>query len=161
ESAQNDSVIQAISGVVNSAAEFNKAWYQSCLCNVVALCDVGIGAKQTEEILKLFPDAKRFQDFRKMFDSMHAEIDAVSIGTPDFAHFAATMMAIDYGKHVYVEKPLAHTFHENELLMAKAAKHPKVATQMGNQGHSEANYFQFKAWKDAGIIKDVTRIDAH
>jgi hypothetical protein len=45
--------------------------------------------------------------------------------------------------------------------MAKAAKNPKVATQMGNQGHSEANYFQFKAWKDAGIIKDVTRIDAH
>lgn len=159
--APNERVNLACIGVGNRAAEIIKALYQTGLCNVVALCDVDMGAKQTEEILKLFPDAKRFQDFRKMFDSMHAEIDAVSIGTPDFAHFAATMMAIDYGKHVYVEKPLAHTFHENELLMAKAAKHPKVATQMGNQGHSEANYFQFKAWKDAGIIKDVTRIDAH
>src|SRR5690606_29296935 len=102
--------------------------------------------------------ARRYQDFRKMFDEMSSQIDAVSIGTPDFAHFAITMTAMDLGKHVYVEKPLAHTFNEVELLMAKADKSPNVVTQMGNQGHSEANYFQFKTWKDAGIIKDVTRI---
>jgi hypothetical protein len=46
-------------------------------------------------------------------------------------------------------------------MMKMAQKHPKLATQMGNQGHSEANYFQFKAWVDAGIIKDVTAITAH
>ncbi len=148
-------------GIGNRGAEIIKALYKTGLCNIVALCDVDLGAKQTEEILNLFPDAKRFQDFRKMFDEINSEIDAVSIGTPDFAHFAITMMAMDLGKHVYVEKPLAHTFNEVELLMAKAQKLPKVVTQMGNQGHSEANYFQFKAWKEAGIIKDVTRIDAH
>lgn len=92
---------------------------------------------------------------------MSNEFDAVSIGTPDFAHFAVTMQAIDMGKHVYVEKPMASTFWEVELMMNKAAKHPNVVTQMGNQGHSEANYFQFKTWQEAGIIKDVTRIDAH
>ena len=45
--------------------------------------------------------------------------------------------------------------------MQAALKRPNLATQVGNQGHSEANYFQFKAWMDAGIIKDVTAVDAH
>ena len=70
-------------------------------------------------------------------------------------------LALAEGKHVYVEKPLCRTFHEGELLMAAARKRPNLATQVGNQGHSEANYFQFKAWMDAGIIKDVTAVTAH
>jgi predicted dehydrogenase len=61
------------------------------------------------------------------------------------------------GKHVYVEKPLAHTFEEVELLMAAAARYG-VVTQMGNQGHSGNNYHQFKAWTEAGVVKDVTKI---
>lgn len=65
-----------------------------------------------------------------------------------------------HGKHVYVEKPMARTFQEVELMM-RAEKKFGVVTQMGNQGHSEANYFQFKAWKEAGLIKDVTAITAH
>ncbi len=71
------------------------------------------------------------------------------------------MLALASGKHVYVEKPLARTFYEAELLMQAALKRPNLATQVGNQGHSEANYFQFKAWMDAGIIKDVTAVTAH
>lgn len=157
----NERVNLACIGIGFRGGEIIKELYKTGLCNVIALCDVDMGAKHTEEILKMFPNAKRYQDFRKMFDEISNEIDAVSIGTPDFAHFAITMMAMDLGKHVYVEKPMAHTFLENELLMEKAKKFPKVVTQMGNQGHSEANYFQFKAWKEAGIIKNVTRIDAH
>ena len=159
--AANERVNLACIGIGFRGAEIIKDLYKTGLCNIVALCDVDMGAKHTQEIANMFPNAKRFQDFRKMFDAMSNEIDAVSIGTPDFAHFPMTMMAMDLGKHVYVEKPMAHTFYENELMMQKANKFPKVVTQMGNQGHSEANYFQFKAWKDAGIIKDVTRIDAH
>lgn len=157
----NERVNLACVGIGNRAAEIIKDLYKTGLCNIVALCDVDMEAKQTQEILKMFPDVPRFQDFRKMFDKMANHIDAVSIGTPDFAHFAVTMMAMDLGKHVYVEKPLGHTFLENQLLMQKASKFSKVVTQMGNQGHSEANYFQFKAWQDAGVIKNVTRIDAH
>lgn len=157
----NERVNLACVGIGNRAGEIIRDLYKTGLCNIVALCDVDMGAPHTEAILKDFPDVPRFQDFRQMFDKMANQIDAVSIGTPDFSHFPVTMMAMDLGKHVYVEKPLARTFYENELLMQKANKFPKVVTQMGNQGHSEANYFQFKAWKDAGIIKDVTRIDAH
>ncbi|KXU36549.1 oxidoreductase [Cephaloticoccus primus] len=157
----NNRVNLACIGIGNRGAQIIRDLYETGQCNIVALCDVDMGAKHTEGILREFPDAPRFTDFRKMFDKMGSAIDAVSIGTPDFAHFAATMLALDLGKHVYVEKPLAHTFHENELLIQKARRSPKVVTQMGNQGHSEASYHQFKAWKNAGIIKDVTRIDVH
>jgi hypothetical protein len=95
-----------------------------------------------------------------LFDKSAKDFDAVCIGTPDFSHFPIAMLAMSMGKSVYVEKPLSRTFQESELLM-KAAKKFKVVTQMGNQGHSEANYFQFKTWVDAGIIKDVTAITAH
>ena len=95
-----------------------------------------------------------------MFDKMQSEIDAVLIATPDHSHFCATMLAMSLGKHVYVEKPLAHSFGQCSRLMAMEQK-TGVVTQMGNQGHSGANYFQFKAWSEAGIIKDVTKITAH
>ncbi|MFD2596224.1 Gfo/Idh/MocA family oxidoreductase [Sphingobacterium griseoflavum] len=157
----NERVNLAGIGIGNRGGEIIKELYKTGLCNIVALCDVDMGAKHTQELIAMFPDVPRYQDFRKMFDEMGNQIDAVTVGTPDFAHFAITMMAIDLGKHVYVEKPMARTFWEVELMMQKAKKFPKVVTQMGNQGHSEANYFQFKAWKEAGIIKDVTRIDAH
>ncbi|HNW56463.1 MAG TPA: Gfo/Idh/MocA family oxidoreductase [Bacteroidales bacterium] len=147
-------------GIGNRGADDVNALYDTGLVNIVALCDVDMGAPQTLPILQKFPDVPRFQDFRKMFDKMGNQIDAVSIGVPDFSHFPITMLSMNLGKHVYVEKPLARTFNEIEIMM-KGEKKYKVATQMGNQGHSEANYFQFKAWKEAGIIKDVTAITAH
>lgn len=150
----------ACCGIGNRGGEIIKALYDTGLANIVALCDVDMGAPHTLNTLKQFPDVPRFQDFREMFDKMGNKIEAVSVGVPDFSHFPITMMAMNLGKHVYTEKPLARTFNEVELMM-KAAKKYKVVTQMGNQGHSEGNYFQFKAWVDAGIIKDVTAITAH
>lgn len=156
----NEKVNLACVGIGYRGGEIIRALYNTGLCNIVALCDVDMGAPHTEQTLKQFPDVPRFQDFRKMFDKMGNQIEAVSIGVPDHAHFPITILAMSLGKHVYVEKPMARTFNECELLM-KAEKKYGVVTQMGNQGHSEANYFQFKAWKEAGIIKDVTAITAH
>jgi predicted dehydrogenase len=147
-------------GIGNRGGEIIKELYKTGHCNIIALCDTDMGASHTLDVMNKFPDAPNFQDFRKMFDKMTDKIDAVVIGTPDFSHFPATMLAMSLGKHVYVEKPMAHTFNEVELMM-RAAKKTGVVTQMGNQGHSDPNYFQFKAWKDAGIIKDVTAISAH
>ena len=94
-----------------------------------------------------------------MFDKMGKEIEAVSVGTPDFSHFPIAMLAMSLGKHVYCEKPMAHSYRQVELMMAAEKKY-KVAAQMGNQGHSEAAYFQFKAWTEAGIIKNVCKMQA-
>ena len=149
----------ACCGIGNRGAEIINEFSKTGLANLVAFCDTDMGAPHTEGILKKHPNVPRFQDFRVMLEKMDKDIDAVCIGTPDFAHFAIAMLAMSMGKHVYVEKPMAHTFQEVDLMMAAEKKY-NVAAQMGNQGHSDANYFQFKAWKDAGIIKDVTKITA-
>lgn len=157
----NRKVNLACVGIGNRGAEIIKDFNKTGLANIVALCDVDMGAPQTQEIMAMFPNAKRFKDFREMFDKMGNEIEAVCAGIPDFAHFPVCMMSMALGKHIYVEKPMARTFYEAELMIQAAKKYSKVVTQVGNQGHSEANYFQFKAWKDAGIIKDVTAVTAH
>lgn len=176
--APSEKVNLAVIGIGNQGYRDLHSMAGSGLCNVVALCDVdmegslthaaryrfGVTAQKPKnwgdtEPAKL--KARGFTDFRKMFDAMADEIDAVLIATPDHSHFAATMLAMSLGKHVYVEKPLAHTFGQSERLIQMAARNPKVVTQMGNQGYSGANYFQFKAWSEAGIIKDITRITAH
>lgn len=149
----------ACCGIGNRGAEVIKALEATGLVNIVALCDTDMGAKHTQPILKMFPKAQQFQDFRKMFDKMGKEIEAVSVGTPDFSHFPIAMLAMSLGKHVYCEKPMAHSYQQVELMMAAEKKY-KVAAQMGNQGHSEAAYFQFKAWTEAGIIKNVTKMQA-
>lgn len=156
----NDRVNIAFIGIGNRGGEIAKELYNTGLCNVVALCDADMEAPHTQELIAMFPDVPRFRDFRQMFDKMAGKIDAVTVGVPDHTHFPITMEAMALGKHVYVEKPMARTFQEVELMMRGAEKYG-VVTQMGNQGHSEANYFQFKAWKEAGIIKDVTAITAH
>ena len=146
-------------GIGNRGAEVIKELHKTGLAEIVALCDTDMGAPHTEGVLKMFPKVPRFQDFRKMFDKMGKDIEAVSVGTPDFSHFPIAMLAMSLGKHVYCEKPMGQSFREIQLMM-DAEKKYKVAAQMGNQGHSEANYFQFKAWVDAGIIKNVTKITA-
>jgi predicted dehydrogenase len=155
----NEKVNLACCGIGNRGADVIKSLDATGHANIVALCDVDLGAPHTLEILKRFPQVPRFQDFRQMFDKMGKEIDATSIAVPDFAHFPIAMLAMSLGKHVYVEKPMAHTFQEVERMMAAERKY-KVAAQMGNQGHSDANYFQFQAWVGAGIIKNVTKITA-
>ena len=157
--ARGEKVKLACIGIGNRGADVVKALNATGLANVVALCDTDMGAPHTQAVLKMFPDVPRFQDFRKLFDKMGKEIEAVSVAVPDFSHFPIAMLAMSLGKHVYCEKPMAHSFRQIELMMAAEQKY-KVACQMGNQGHSEANYFQFKAWTEAGIIKNVTKITA-
>jgi predicted dehydrogenase len=157
----NEKVNLACVGIGFQGGEIIKEFAKTGLANVVALCDVDMGAKHTQEVMSMFPKARRFKDFREMFDRMGNEFEAVTAGIPDFAHYPVSIQAIKSGKHIYVEKPMCRTFLEGELMIAAAKKYPKVVTQMGNQGHSGGNYFQFKAWKDAGIIKDVTEVTAH
>ena len=146
-------------GIGNRGGDILRSLDDTGLATVVALCDSDIGAPHTLKSLERFPNVPQFQDFRQMFDKMAGQIEAVVIGTPDHSHFPIAMQAMALGKHVYVEKPMAHSFLQAELMMAAAEKY-KVVTQMGNQGHSEGHYFQFKEWTKHGIIKNVTAITA-
>ena len=125
--------------------------------NIVALCDVdsSYAAKEFEK----YPKAKRFVDYRVMLDRMGDGIDGVVIGTPDHTHAVIAMEAMRRGKHVYCEKPLAHTVREVQAMM-KAAREHKVVTQLGNQGHSSGTIRQTCEWVWDGAIGKVTEVHA-
>jgi predicted dehydrogenase len=101
--------------------------------HIVALADVD--EARTTKMYGRLPDVPKFRDWREMLEKHAKEIDAVVIATPDHMHTAAAVACMELGKHVYVEKPLAHTVYESRLL-EKAAKRYYVQTQMGNQGRS-------------------------
>jgi predicted dehydrogenase len=124
--------------------------------NIVALTDVD--SRRAANTFKKFPDAKQYRDFRKMFDEMGKSIDAVVVATPDHFHAVAAMAAIKRDKHVYCEKPLAHSIHDVQALM-KAAKDHKVVTQLGNQGHSFDSIRNFCEWIWDGAIGNVHTIN--
>ena len=156
-----DKVKIAYVGIGNRGEQDIDEFAKTGMVEVVALCDVDMGNKQTEKVMNMYPQAKRFKDFREMFEKAGNDFEAVCIATPDHSHFPIAMLALSEGKHVYVEKPMSRTFLEAELMMQLASKNPHLVTQVGNQGHSEGNYFQFKAWQEAGIIKDVTAVVGH
>ncbi len=122
--------------------------------NIVALCDVDL---RRASAIEQYPEAKVYRDFRQMFDEMENKIDAVIVGTPDHTHAVAAMAAIKRGKHVYCEKPLAHSVAEVRALM-KAAREHKVVTQLGNQGHSYDTIRTFCEWIWDGAIGKVHTI---
>jgi len=123
--------------------------------NFVALCDVD--ERKTGKAFEEYPSAKRYKDFRIMLDEMDNKIDAVTVSTPDHTHAVAAMDAIKRGKHVYCEKPLAHSVAEVRALMKAAAEH-KVVTQLGNQGHSFDTIRMFCEWIWDGAIGNVHTI---
>lgn len=155
-----DKVRLAAVGIGNRGEQIIDAFAETGLVEFVTAADVDLQADHCAKSRARFANLPLYQDFRTMLAEQADHIDAVIIATPDFAHCPVALAAMAAGKHVYLEKPLAHTFQEVELLIAQAAA-TGVVTQMGNQGHSGANFFQFKAWHEAGLIQDVTRIDAY
>src|SRR5215471_15439907 len=123
--------------------------------NIVALCDVD--EKRAAENFKKFDKQSKYKDFRVMLDKEGKNIDACTIGIPDFMHATVALACMQHGKHVYCEKPLTRTPWEARLLMEAAAKY-KVATQLGNQGFShESNPVAAEiVWYGAiGDVKEV------
>ncbi len=125
--------------------------------NIVALCDVD--EKSAAKTYEKFPDAPKFVDYRVMLDKQGKNIDAVIVATPDHMHAAAAIHAMSLGKHVYVQKPLAHTVWECRELY-KAAQKYGVATQMGNQGYSNEGTRQCAEMIWSGAIGNVTEVHA-
>ena len=125
--------------------------------NIVALCDVD--ATRDPEFRKKYPGAKSYQDYRRMWDELGKTIDAVIVATPDHTHAVLALEAIRRGKHVYCEKPLAHSIGEVRALMRAAREH-KVVTQLGNQGHSSNETRMLCEWLADGAVGKVHSIHA-
>jgi predicted dehydrogenase len=124
--------------------------------NIVALCDVDDG--RAAEAFNRCPNAKKYRDFRRMLEK-EKNIDAVVISTPDHLHAVAAMMALKLGKHLYCEKPLTHNIYEARKI-TEAAREAKVATQMGNQGHSGEGIRLICEWIWDGAIGPVREAHA-
>lgn len=123
--------------------------------NIVALCDVD--AARAAKTFEKYPDVPRYTDFRQMLREMDDQIDAVTVSTPDHMHFPAAMMAVQMGKHVFVQKPLTHTIEEARRLTAAAREHG-VATHMGIQGHAGDGIRRMREWDAARAIGEVTEV---
>ena len=123
---------------------------------IVALCDVDW--KYSKPLLDCFPKTKKYRDYRRMFDEMCSDIDAVIVATPDHTHAIIAATAMTLGKHVYVQKPLAHSVYESRLLTKLAAKY-NVATQMGNQGASDEGVDLVCEWIWNGEIGEVKKVE--
>ncbi len=123
--------------------------------NIVALCDVD--DQRAGKAYERFPQAKKFYDYRQMFDAMEKQIDAVVVATPDHSHFYPSMMALERGKHLYCEKPMAHSVDQVRR-MTDLAKKQNVATQLGVQRHTIDNMHRVVELIKAGAIGDVTEV---
>ncbi len=123
--------------------------------NIVALCDVDW--KYAQKTFDDYPKAKKFKDWREMFDKMGKSIDAVMVATPDHTHAVVSAHAMTLGKHCYTQKPLTHSVYESRLLTNLAKKH-KVATQMGNQGNSFDWCRQIAEWIQSDAIGEVYEV---
>jgi predicted dehydrogenase len=125
---------------------------------VVALCD--IDDHNLESAAQVHPRARKFHDFRKMFDAMGKEIDAVICATPDHTHAVVTARALREGKHVYTQKPLTHTVHEAHVIAELARRNPKLITQMGNQGHSNEGAREVVEIVRADVVGPIREVHA-
>jgi predicted dehydrogenase len=110
-----------------------------------------------QRLVDQLPKAKRYTDYREML-AQQKDIDAVIVATPDHMHAAIASAAMDLGKHVYVQKPLCWSVEEARHLAAKAKANPKIATQMGNQGHSHAESRMTVEYIQQGAIGDVNEV---
>ena len=161
EKSPNSKLGTVVIGVINQG---KPAVAAASYERLVAFCDVDErNMAQGKKFLgEQRPDVKlsgvqEFYDYRKMFDKIHKDIDAVFIATPDHHHAVASIMAMKLGKHVYCEKPLAHSIGEVRLMMETARK-CKVMTQLGNQGHSSEYIRVLCEYIWAGAIGDVTEV---
>ena len=151
-----DTQRKIVTGVIGLSRGMGHAikYLEASNCEVAYLCDVdsrrvASGMNRAKTSLAKFPqtqDPQGIDDFRRILDDK--SIDAVSIAAPNFWHTPMAILAMEAGKHVYVEKPASHNAREAELIVAAAKKY-KRKVQMGNQRRSQP-----------GIIEGIERVKA-
>jgi len=122
---------------------------------LVAVAEVDLN--RTAELKKSFPDVKIYQDWRKLLAQEGRNLDSVNVSTPDHMHAPMAMTAMEMGKHVYCEKPLAHDLHEVRKLNEFARKKGLV-TQMGIQIHATNFYKMAAQLVQSGVIGKVKEV---
>ncbi|MBT8298838.1 MAG: Gfo/Idh/MocA family oxidoreductase [Maribacter sp.] len=157
----NEQINCAVIGVRSRAKAHIMAIHQDANAKILYNCDVDdviIEANNTwcQKNIGYVPRVEK--DFRKILEDK--DVDAVFIATPEHWHAPMAIMAMQAGKHVYVEKPCSHNPHENELLVAAQKKYGKKV-QMGNQQRSARTSMMAVEDIRKGIIGEVYKGEAY
>ena len=123
--------------------------------DLVAIAEIDM--RRTVEVRKRFPHARIYQDWRELLDKEAKNLDSVNVSTPDHMHASIAMSAMELGKHVYGQKPLAHDLYEVRRL-TEFARRKKVVTQMGIQIHATSHYKIAPVLIQAGTIGKVKEV---
>ncbi|HRR34577.1 MAG TPA: Gfo/Idh/MocA family oxidoreductase, partial [Kiritimatiellia bacterium] len=155
EAPPSETVRFAAVGVGGQGRADLKGLVDAGLGEVVAVADVD--PRSLAATQKFLPDVQTFVDYREMYDKAGKRFDAVLVATPDHWHALPTVEAMQLGKHVYTEKPIARTVWEVRRLM-EAARRYNVVTHMGNQGHSFASHQTFVSWVRKGLLGEIREV---
>lgn len=148
----NEKLNVSVMGVNSRGKALASSFAQQNDCDVVHICDVDNRAivecqKELEKYQNI--QTRGFRDFRESLQDQ--DIDAMVIATPDHWHAPAALLAVQAGKHVYLEKPSSHNPNEGEILIKAASKYGK-AIQLGNQRRSFPNVINGMQELKDGII---------
>lgn len=124
---------------------------------IVAICDVDKRQRDSALQAKGMAEARTYHDYRELLDK-EQDVDAVIIATPDHWHVPICQAALERGKHVYCEKPLAHSVAECHALQKLATSHPRLATQTGNQGCSTEGFRRSFEVIQSGLLGQITEV---
>ncbi len=116
-----------------------------------------VDSAKLKEIKGKFDDAKVYEDWRQMLEKEHKNIDIVCVGTPDHMHAPMAMASMNYGLHVYGQKPLAHDIYEVRK-MTETARKKKLVTQMGIQIHNASEYKNAVSLVQSGAIGKIKEV---
>jgi predicted dehydrogenase len=123
---------------------------------LAAVCDVDQSFLPRGE--EFGTNVEKFQDYRQMFAKADEAFDAVLIATPDHMHSPIGMLALERGKHVYLQKPLTQDIAECRQLAQAAESNSHLATQMGIQIHAHAAYRTAVQWIQSGLIGEISEV---
>ncbi len=152
----SDTLYMAGIGVGGRGGGVASELFASKAVKYVALCDVD--ERQAKDTFNKHKKAKKYQDFRELYDNHINDIDAVFVATPDHTHATIALPFMRAKKHAYVEKPLTHNIAEARLMTQTAAE-MGIVTQMGNQGASSDGIRTAQEWINAGVIGTVHQVD--
>ena len=149
----SEKMVVAVMGLNSRGMVHARSFARGPNTTLAYLCDVDstVLAKSLADVRPLSPTApKTVGDFRRILDDKN--VDAISMATPDHWHTPATILALDAGKHVYVEKPSGHDPREDELIAAAARKHSKLHVQLGTQARSGPHFIEVRQMIREGAI---------
>jgi len=125
--------------------------------DIVAICDVDRRRLEAAASQERLSKARAYGDYRELLEK-EKDVDAIVIGTPDHWHVPIAIAALESGRHVYCEKPLAHSVAECHALEQAARSRPDLATQTGNQGCSTEGFRRSMEVIRSGLLGSITEV---